>query len=80
VCAASTARWPINNNDDDVDNSIQFFVILSILYFNFNVLYQQSEVPSRDTKANSFQYRRAEFRTKVNLNKEKSFEVISSLT
>jgi hypothetical protein len=35
-----------------------------------------SEVPSRDTRANSFQNRRTEFRAKINLNKEKSIELI----
>jgi hypothetical protein len=39
-----------------------------------------SEVPSRDTKANSFQNRRTEFRTKVYLDKEKRIEVIPPLT
>jgi hypothetical protein len=40
----------------------------------------KSEVPSRDTKTSNFQKRRTEFRTKVNLNKEKCIEVIPPLT
>jgi hypothetical protein len=39
-----------------------------------------SEVPNRDTKTNNFQNRRTEFRTKVNLNKEKCIEEIPPLT
>jgi hypothetical protein len=39
-----------------------------------------SEVPSRDLKTYSLENKRTEFRTKVNLNKEKCIEVISPLT
>jgi hypothetical protein len=39
-----------------------------------------SHIPSRNSKTNNFKNRRAEFRAKVNLNKEQCIEVIPPLT